>query len=68
MIATPLIAGEYVIQSEKDGYEFEQYKFEVEDKIIPPIAIWATKGGIKKEEPKPERPTEEQEFMKDYNL
>ena len=36
MIATPLIAGEYIIQTEKDGFEFEPVTLKVEDKIIPP--------------------------------
>ena len=68
MIATPLIAGDYLIQTEKEGYEFESYKLKAEDKIIPPIAIWATKGGTKKEEPKVEELTEDQKFLKDFNL
>lgn len=68
MIATPLITGDYVIQSEKEGYEFEPYKLKVEDKIIPPIAIWSTKGGVKKEETVPVKTNPNQEFLKDYKL
>jgi len=68
MIATPLIEGEYIIQTEKDGYEFEPLKLKVENKIIPAIAIWAKLGGIKKEEEKPVELTEQQKFMQDYKL
>ena len=68
MIATPLITGDYVIQSEKEGYEFEPYKLKVEDKIIPPIAIWSTKGGVKTEEVVPVKTNPNQEFLKDYKL
>jgi hypothetical protein len=68
MIATPLIAGDYLIQTEKEGYEFEPYKLKAEDKIIPPIAIWATKGGTKKEDPKVEELTDDQKFIKDFNI
>ena len=68
MIATPLIAGEYLIQIEKDGYEFEPYKFKIEDKIVPPIAIWAVNGGIKKEVPVEAKPDPNKEFLKDFNI
>jgi hypothetical protein len=68
MIATPLIAGKYIIQTEKDGYEFEPYKFKVEDKIIPPIAIWAIKGGVKNEEPVQVKSNPNEDFLKDYKL
>ncbi len=65
MIATPLPVGEYVIQCEKDGYEFEPLKIRAENKIMEPIAIWASKGGVP---PKEERPAEEQTFMKDFKM
>jgi hypothetical protein len=68
MIATPLPNGDYVIQTEKDGYEFQPYKLRAENKIITPISVWATKGGVAKEVPIPERPTEEQAFMKDFKI
>jgi hypothetical protein len=68
MIATPLIAGDYIIQTEKDGFEFEPVTLRVEDKIIPPIAIWATGGGVKKEDALPTRSTEEKSFLKDFDL
>lgn len=67
MIATPLIAGDYIIQTEKEGYDFEPYKLMAEDKIIPPIAIWATKGGIKKETI-PVKTNPNEEFLKDFKI
>jgi hypothetical protein len=68
MIATPLIAGDYIIQTEKDGFEFEPVTLKVEDKIIPPIAIWATDGGEKKGDVLPQRSIEEKSFLKDFDL
>lgn len=68
MIATPLIAGDYIIQLEKEGYEFEPYKLKVEDKIIPPIAIWSTKGGEKLAEDIPVKTNPNEEFLKDFKL
>jgi len=68
MIATPLISGDYIIQTEKDGYVFEQYKLKAEDKIIPPVAIWAKSGGVKKEEPVQPKPNPNDGFLKDFNL
>jgi len=43
MIVTPLLAGEYKMITEKEGYEFEPVHFMAENKIIPPIAIRASK-------------------------
>ena len=68
MIATPLVSGEYSIQAEKEGYQFEPYTFKAENKIIPPIAIWATKGGMKKEDPMSNMSNEDKEFIKDFNI
>jgi len=68
MIATPLISGEYIIQTEKDGYQFEPIKFRAEDKIISPIAVWAASGGEKKVDPMSNMSNEDKEFIKDFNL
>ncbi|OGM36221.1 hypothetical protein A3E41_02010 [Candidatus Woesebacteria bacterium RIFCSPHIGHO2_12_FULL_38_9] len=43
-IATPLLDGRYEIITEKDGFEFDQVYFDAQDKIIPPVAIWAKSG------------------------
>lgn len=67
MIATPLTSGEYVIQTEKDGYEFEPYKLKAENKIIEPIAIWAKTGGVKPEKVTEEQ-NEKQKFIQDYKF
>jgi len=42
-IATPLLSGRYEITTEKEGFGFEPVYFDAEDKIIPPIAVWAKK-------------------------
>lgn len=68
MIATPLIPGDYVLQTEKDGYEFEPYRLRVENKIIPPIAVWASKGASVVEKTVQERPAEEQAFISDFKF
>ena len=43
MIVTPLLDGKYEIITEKEGLNFAPISFSAEDKIIPPIAIWAKK-------------------------
>jgi hypothetical protein len=45
MIVTPLADGKYEIVTEKDGFIFDTVTFEAEDRIIPPIAIWAKPNG-----------------------
>lgn len=39
--ATPLANGEYLLLTEKEGYQFDILKLKVENKIIPPIKIKA---------------------------
>lgn len=41
MIVTPLVNGLYRITTEKEGFVFDPVSFEANDRIIPPIAIWA---------------------------
>jgi hypothetical protein len=48
MIATPLLDGRYQIITEKEGNIFDPIYFDAEDKIIPPIAIWAKAEGGQK--------------------
>ncbi|KKQ47328.1 MAG: hypothetical protein US95_C0058G0002 [Candidatus Woesebacteria bacterium GW2011_GWB1_38_5] len=67
-IATPLIEGVYIISAEKDGYEFEPFKLSVENKIIPPISVWAKSGGSQLVEKATKEPTEDENFIKDFKL
>lgn len=40
-IATPLKAGDYVIETEKEGYKFSPQKLTINNQIIPPVKIQA---------------------------